>query len=303
MTSQGAVPLSVYSRYIKTGGILSFTICIVVFTLNNFLMQASNFWSGKWAQTSYPGLSTDGQYGGIFLIITLLIFATLIARAVCLAIFASRSSYRFFKMMLYNVLRRPMSFFDTTPNGQILNRLNNDVERAEASVPQILQTMIDRMSALLISITLIIIVLPIMLAVIILISISLYFFLRKFLRTTVELRRLNQLSISPMLSRISELYQGTVSLRTFGKTEWILSRFYRYQEISNSCNLHERSAGPWMGLRVDLSVTVVSTISMFMITTSKHLQWRIIASEDVVVYGTVLSNIFMISILMNYFAM
>ena len=58
-----------------------------------------------------------------------------------------------------------------------------------------------------------------------------------------------------------------------------------------------------MGLRVDLSVTAVSTISMFMITTSKHLQWKIIASEDVVVYGTVLSNIFMISILMSYFAM
>ena len=38
--------------------------------------------------------------------------------------------------ILYGVLRAPMSFFDTTPIGRIINRFAKDIESVDSALPQ-----------------------------------------------------------------------------------------------------------------------------------------------------------------------
>ena len=45
--------------------------------------------------------------------------------------------------MLRNVLRGPMSFFDTTPIGRIVNRFSQDVESIDLKIPQSVESFLD----------------------------------------------------------------------------------------------------------------------------------------------------------------
>ena len=72
-----------------------------------------------------------------------------------------------------------------------------------------------------------------------------------------------------MLSRISELYNGIVSLRAYNKVAWVLGRFNRCLEVSMCTQLHERMSIAWISFRLDLMVTIICGLTPFVLTASK----------------------------------
>ena len=51
-----------------------------------------------------------------------------------------RASRKMHASMLYNILRSPMVFFDTTPIGRILNRFSRDIETIDNILPQLFRS-------------------------------------------------------------------------------------------------------------------------------------------------------------------
>ena len=45
--------------------------------------------------------------------------------------------------LLYSVLRSPLSFFESTPTGRIVNRFTKDVENTEDSIPSSTKSLVD----------------------------------------------------------------------------------------------------------------------------------------------------------------
>ena len=90
-----------------------------------------------------PSLSpSSGCYLGIYAMLGLLqAFLVLFASfsLAMAAIFASRTLH---DGMLKNILRSPMSFFDTTPLGRILNRFSKDIYTIDEAIPRSLRSFI-----------------------------------------------------------------------------------------------------------------------------------------------------------------
>ena len=60
-----------------------------------------------------------------------------IMAAIFLYLSTIRGAKRLHDTTLSTILRSPMSFFDTTPQGRILNRFGKDIDVLDATMPQV----------------------------------------------------------------------------------------------------------------------------------------------------------------------
>ena len=118
--STGSVDLDVYISWAKAGGGLSVGVAILVmFVVVEALTVTSKYWLTYWSQG-------DGRDPFFYLSIYALVnfsavFATF-CRLILFILAGLRSSRSIFENLLEAVLQAPMSFFDTTPVGRIINR-------------------------------------------------------------------------------------------------------------------------------------------------------------------------------------
>lgn len=118
----GRVKWSVYSTFVTSayGGALVpvILLCQVLF---QGLQMGSNYWIA-WA-TEKEGRVTNRQLIGIFILLSGGSSIFILGRAVLLATIAIETAQRLFHGMITSIFRAPISFFDSTPSSQILNRV------------------------------------------------------------------------------------------------------------------------------------------------------------------------------------
>lgn len=124
---KGSVGFSIYLKYVTSayGGAL--VPCILLAAIIFELLQvASNYWLA-WASP----VSQDEvpPVGGTTLITVYIGFAfgsmlCILIRATCLTIAGYKTANLLFNKMHLCIFRAPMSFFDATPSGRILNRVS-----------------------------------------------------------------------------------------------------------------------------------------------------------------------------------
>ena len=106
----------------------------------------TNWWLTVWTEDDDPekqGLYL-GVYGGLGGAMTVcLFFVTII-----ISLSTLTASKRMHRNQLNRVLRSPMSFFDTTPVGRILNRFSKDIDICDVTLPFIVQQWINTFSRL-----------------------------------------------------------------------------------------------------------------------------------------------------------
>ena len=123
---------------------------------------SSSIWLSKWSDEMTPKYNVSekanktvdrsstrdlylGVYGGLGLgQAVAVIFASLF-----LYISTLTGANKLHHIMLANVLRSPMSFFDTTPQGRILNRFGKDVDVLDSTMPMIIRGWITCLLAVL----------------------------------------------------------------------------------------------------------------------------------------------------------
>ena len=81
-----------------------------------------------------------GCYLGIYALFSVGQVVFVLAASLSLAIAGVLGSRALHSMMLKNILRSPMSFFDTTPLGRVLNRFSKDIYVIDEVIPRSIRT-------------------------------------------------------------------------------------------------------------------------------------------------------------------
>lgn len=124
---KGSIGKEVYWSYltIVKGGVL---VPIIILAQSSFqaLQVGSNYWMA-WA--SPPTSETEPHMEMSFVLLIYILLAVgsslcVLLRSSLVVIAGLSTAQKLFTTMLHSVLRAPMSFFDSTPTGRILNRVS-----------------------------------------------------------------------------------------------------------------------------------------------------------------------------------
>ena len=124
--AEGHVNLDVYKGWFQAaGGIYIPFVLLIVFTGDAGMSVLSNWWLTNWSNANSD--KSQNYYLLIYALINLGVAVVGMVRSLFLAFVALTASRKMFNDMLARVLRAPMSFFDTTPVGRLVNRFSKDV--------------------------------------------------------------------------------------------------------------------------------------------------------------------------------
>ncbi|XP_034047298.1 multidrug resistance-associated protein 1-like [Thalassophryne amazonica] len=175
----GKVKLAVFWSYMKAVGMVLSCISLILFFTQHLLALFSNYWLSLWTDdpvvngTQPNRLMRLGVYSGLGLSQGFAVFGYSLSMSIG-GIFASRWLHQ---SMLYDVLRSPVSFFERTPSGNLVNRFAKEIDTIDSVIPSILKMFMGSMFNVLGACVIILIATPLV-AIIIPVLGLLYFFVQ-----------------------------------------------------------------------------------------------------------------------------
>ncbi|CAK6982138.1 multidrug resistance-associated protein 1-like isoform X1 [Scomber scombrus] len=215
----GRVKLQMYGEYFRTVGT---TFIMTIVFLSAFQQAASlaySYWLSLWAdQPPANGTQSDHElrlsvFGALGATQGAAMFGTTLAIALG-GIVASRQLHA---ELLNDVLRSPVSFFEATPSGNLLNRFSKEIDAIDCMIPEGLKMMLGYLFKLL-EVCIIVLLATPLTGLLLLPLTCLYIFIQSFyVAASCQLRRLEAVSRSPIYSHFNETLQGAGVIRAFGE--------------------------------------------------------------------------------------
>ncbi|CAF3273130.1 unnamed protein product [Rotaria sp. Silwood2] len=246
-----------------------FLLMIIIMLANEAMYDFTNNWLALWS-----GKDENEQRSPLYAYIYLgAVFATLIValiRTGYIFYIMLRGSTYFHNRMLKGILYTSLRFFESNPSGRILNRASKDQQVLDESLPLAL---IDTMQYLLMtlgSITIIGMTNPWVLLILIpLVSIVLW--LRRFyLRSSRQLKRLENVTRSPIYALFSSSLDGLTSIRAFNVQGDFLNMFMERIDTNSRAYFILFATARWFGLRLDLVASLLTLVTAILAVVLRH---------------------------------
>ena len=240
----GIVDAKVIHFYISKGGFCLFFATLAIFITTSVFSVTIDWWPAQWYQ-DHLDLPKQGYIGTYVELIIFFLF-TSILKGYIFSFFASQSSYKIYRQMLLNLLRKPLMFFDTTPSGIIMNRMTDDTEINDLDFPRQFYNVINSIFIILTSFTLMAFASYLMLIILVIFIVLMTWVFKRYLTASSELKRILRMSRSPILSTVSEMVNGITQIRLYRYENALLKKWRFFQEVSVNSQLHESYCINWV---------------------------------------------------------
>uniref|UniRef100_A0A8C6A8S4 Multidrug resistance-associated protein 1 n=1 Tax=Marmota marmota marmota TaxID=9994 RepID=A0A8C6A8S4_MARMA len=254
------VKLSVYWDYMKAIGLCLSFVSIFLFLCNHVSALASNYWLSLW--TDDPVVNgtqehTDfwlGVYGGLGIVQGIAVLGYSMTVSIG-GIFASR---RLHLDLLHQVLRSPMSFFERTPSGNLVNRFSKELDTVDSMIPQVIKmfmgSLFNVLGACGPALTPSCVPHP----------------QRFYVASSRQLKRLESVSRSPVYSHFNETLLGVSVIRAFEEQE----RFIRQSDLKVDENQKAYYpsivANRWLAVRLECVGNFIVFFASLFAVISRH---------------------------------
>jgi ATP-binding cassette subfamily C (CFTR/MRP) protein 1 len=262
---RGGVALSTYASYLVSLGAAALVLVFVSLVGLNVGGVGSDYWLGLWSTDALARSTTF--YLSVYAALTCATALVTLLNTVSFALGGIEAAAALHRRMFARVLRAPVSFFDTTPLGRILNRFSSDVATVDKDLPASFGSYVQLSSRILATIIVQAVILPFTVLGALPIGL-LYGALQSFYRqSSRELKRLDAISKSPVYAHLSETLAGLATIRAFRAEPRFAAEFTRRLDRNNVANfLGGILINRWLGLRLDwigaLLVGVVALVSV-----------------------------------------
>uniref|UniRef100_A0A2K6C5F2 Multidrug resistance-associated protein 1 n=1 Tax=Macaca nemestrina TaxID=9545 RepID=A0A2K6C5F2_MACNE len=217
----GQVKLSVYWDYMKAIGLFISFLSIFLFICNHVAALASNYWLSLWTDDPIVNGTQEhtkvrlSVYGALGISQGIAVFGYSMAVSIG-GILASRCLH---VDLLHSILRSPMSFFERTPSGNLVNRFSKELDTVDSMIPEVIKMFMGSLFNVIGACIVILLATPI--AAIIIPPLGLiYFFVQRFyVASSRQLKRLESVSRSPVYSHFNETLLGVSVIRAFEEQE------------------------------------------------------------------------------------
>merc|ERR1719445_1415614 len=153
--------------------------------------------------------------------------------------------------MLDRIMHSPMAFFDTTPQGRILNRFGKDVDVLDGTMPMVLRGWITCLFSCIATFLVIMVTTPFAIIPIFIVLTGYYFVQRVYVAASRQLKRLESTSRSPIYSHFGETLAGAAVIRAYGLQQRFIRESEKRVDFNHQAAMAGIIANRWLAVRLE----------------------------------------------------
>uniref|UniRef100_A0A4W3JMC1 ATP-binding cassette sub-family C member 5 n=1 Tax=Callorhinchus milii TaxID=7868 RepID=A0A4W3JMC1_CALMI len=281
---EGSVSLGTYQQYFKAGGgyaALSFVLFIFILMMGCTIINGwwLSYWLQQGAGVSFPNctsqvnnteamdcssITNNPQMGfyqliyGMFLVVLVILS---FIRGFTFTKYTLKASSTLHDKVFHTILRSPMSFFDTTPVGRIINRFSRDMNEVDVWLPFQAENFLQQLLTVLFTIATLAAVFPYLL-----IPVAIILLLFLLIQAIRELKRMENISRSPCFSHITASIQGLSTIHAYNKIDEFIEKFKYLNDRNTNHFFLFHCSMRWLSARTDIfTVFITLTVALFVI--------------------------------------
>ncbi|XP_022257321.1 multidrug resistance-associated protein 1-like [Limulus polyphemus] len=270
----GKVKSSVYLHYLQNATYPLVFLTILGYAGFQACEVGANMWLSKWSTDEpLPDGSQDIPLRNKRLIVYAVLgiseALSILFGTIILAIGTVQASQELHKRMLQCVIRTPMTFFDTTPLGRILNRFGKDVDVVDSQLPMNFDGVLDTTLAVIGTAVVISISNPIFIAAAIPVFFIYYLIQKIFISASRQMKRLESVTRSPIYNNFSETISGASSIRAYGVQKYFIERCDERIDVNQNCYFLGMCINRWLAARLDFLGCCIVFIASLLAATGR----------------------------------
>ncbi|ELP85761.1 multidrug resistance-associated protein, putative [Entamoeba invadens IP1] len=270
LREKGRVSWRVYYKYLKYGGIIFFLLAMIPFAMRIGSMITYNLFLSYWSN----GINENNKQGDLKWFYAHLYsfaadFVLMYFTITVMLFYGASSSIHLHQNLIKRILGTKLSFFDVTPIGRIVNYFSRDFHLIDSRIPSQIDQFIGQCCAIISVCVIISIASYYLIIVLVVVFIVFMIFHNFFIRSSIEMQRLEGLTRSPIFIHFDQTLLGLSTVRTSNGQDVFMKALIKKMRNNTLAYYTLQMAKIWYSQRLEWLGFTISTLTVLLIVILK----------------------------------